>query len=167
MNPENINILFIDDEPDSVEYHIRTLREAGYNVDIMDDENDALAFCSKNKHEIDLLILDVMLPVPDDADRGDLQDGLRTGIYFLEKYREWNHTTPVLLFSCRGLKDLVNEAWGSYLQWLSQNEITHPEKGMSHQEKEQVLRTEFKVWIRNKPTTPPFMMPTVVKDILS
>lgn len=166
MNGQNKNVVWFDDEPDTIEQLAIALTEDGFHVRVIDDEDDAHEFCKAKHLEIDLLILDVMAPVPKGADELELEEGMRTGAYFLEVFRKFNSTTPVLLMSFRGKHALLEEAWSAYIEWLKDQGSTIPVK-VPLDDYEQVLKQEFKVWARVKDETRPFMMPGITDSIIT
>ena len=54
------SILCIEEDRFIGEMYVRSLKKAGYDVDWMVDDNDALV-AARNKH-YDLMLLDIMLP---------------------------------------------------------------------------------------------------------
>ncbi|CAN5452344.1 response regulator transcription factor [soil metagenome] len=81
-----VTVLVVDDEPilrDTIEFN---LRREGYEVILASDGQEALDLAQAN--ELDLIILDIMLPVVD-------------GLQVLRTLRE-DSTVPVLLLSARG-----------------------------------------------------------------
>ena len=63
MNPEDIKILLVDDEPDILEIISYSLKNAGYNV--YTAKNGIQAVKQAEKIEPHLIILDVMMPEMD------------------------------------------------------------------------------------------------------
>ena len=53
-------ILVVDDEPSITEFVSYALKKEGYNADVVDNGEEALALAAKNSY--DLFILDIMLP---------------------------------------------------------------------------------------------------------
>ncbi|MBZ8178959.1 DNA-binding transcriptional response regulator [Oscillatoria salina] len=94
-------ILFIDDEPRKVKHYIEELELSGYQVKFKDNVDDALNFWEERKQEINLIVLDVMMPIKDNCDEVVTQEseyGLKTGIYFYRKYLK-SQDIPVILFT--------------------------------------------------------------------
>lgn len=92
-------ILFVDDESREIDSFVRELKSSGYDVAFHSTVDSALAFFDEHREEIDLIILDIMMP-PGAAFAGkDTQMGLRTGIRFYERIREVSPDLPVILFT--------------------------------------------------------------------
>ena len=70
MNPENIKILLVDDEPDILEIISYSLKNAGYNVYTAINGIQAVEYASKI--EPHLIILDVMMPEMDGIEACEL-----------------------------------------------------------------------------------------------
>ena len=60
MNETPHRILVVDDEPSITEFVSYALRKEGYETDVVDNGEDALAMAEKNDY--DLFVLDIMLP---------------------------------------------------------------------------------------------------------
>lgn len=96
-------ILFVDDEPRRVKPYIEELELSGYKVEFKDNIYDALNFWKERKQDLELIILDIMMPIGDDFDEAAQQEsefGLETGIYFYKKYLK-SQGVPVILFTHR------------------------------------------------------------------
>ncbi|MBZ8178958.1 hypothetical protein [Oscillatoria salina] len=94
-------ILFIDDEYRRVKPYIEELELSGYQVEFKDNLDDALNFWEERKQEINLIVLDIMMPIGNNFDESAQQEaecGLKTGIYFYNKYLK-SKDTPVILFT--------------------------------------------------------------------
>ena len=76
------NILWIDDEPYYLEAHKTALEEAGYEVEIAENEKKALARFERHPWP-DLIILDIIMPIDDDDPGPD--NGMSTGIHLLKE----------------------------------------------------------------------------------
>jgi DNA-binding response OmpR family regulator len=79
-------ILLVEDEAHLAEGLAYNLRNAGYDVDVTDTGEDALARLERG--EFDLILLDVMLPGID-------------GIEVAEKLRKSGHVLPIVMLSAR------------------------------------------------------------------
>ena len=78
-------ILFVDDEKRRMKSYIDELKLSGYEVEIKSDVDSALDFFNKNHKQIELLILDIMMPSGNTFENVDTKYGLRTGISLYEK----------------------------------------------------------------------------------
>jgi CheY-like chemotaxis protein len=96
-------ILFIDDERrvmDSYrEYLAMKVSPEGYDVIFLDNIDPALGFLENRGDEIDLIILDVMMPTGTKLDREQTSDGLMTGVVFYDLIRKKLPTLPILVFT--------------------------------------------------------------------
>jgi len=94
-------ILFIDDEPRRVKPYIEELKLSGYQVEFKDNVDDALIFWEERKQDLELIVLDIMMPTGDNCDASapkEAECGLETGIYFYNKYLK-SQGVPVILFT--------------------------------------------------------------------
>lgn len=85
-----MRILVIEDEAKAAQFVKKGLTEAGYTVDIAHDGEEGLFMALETDYQ--LIILDIMLPK-------------RDGWYVLEKFRQQNHMTPILLLTARDAVD--------------------------------------------------------------
>ncbi len=92
-------ILFVDDEKRRMESYVKELKLSGYEVEIKSDVDSALDFFNKNYKQIELLILDIMMPAGNAFENVDTKYGLRTGIIFYEGIRNRNSTLPIIIFT--------------------------------------------------------------------
>ena len=105
-------ILFIDDERrvmDSYrEYLAMILSPEGYDVVFLDKVDPAFAYLENRADEIDLIILDVMMPTGTKLDRKQTSDGLMTGVVFYDMTRKKLPTLPILVFTNYSDEDVEN-----------------------------------------------------------
>ena len=103
-------ILFIDDERrvmDSyINYLAMKLSPEGYDVVFLDNIDPALDFLENRGDEIDLIILDVMMPTGTKLDRKQTSDGLMTGVVFYDLIRKKLPILPILVFTNYSDEDL-------------------------------------------------------------
>lgn len=85
-----MRILVIEDEAKAAQFVKKGLTESGYTVDIAHDGEEGLFMALETDYQ--LIILDIMLPK-------------RDGWYVLEKFRQQNHMTPILLLTARDAVD--------------------------------------------------------------
>jgi CheY-like chemotaxis protein len=83
MEKETKLILWIEDEYNYNEPYVVALKAVGYVVKFIDDINESIAYFSQRKNDIQLAIIDVMMPLPDklipEFNRNNAMSGLRTG----------------------------------------------------------------------------------------
>ena len=88
-------ILLIDDEPRYVEAYRDELAQAGYRVHLIADVDTAFAFLGDQGAEVELVILDIMMPPGCVFRNADTEKGWRTGVHL---YRQVRSTAPDLPF---------------------------------------------------------------------
>lgn len=81
-------ILFVDDETREVRDYVNELELSGYDVTFKDNVDEALAIFDRELTEINLIILDLMMPPGTSFERTDTQMGLRTGVSVYKRIRE-------------------------------------------------------------------------------
>src|SRR5690242_19172073 len=81
-------ILFVDDERRHISSYVTELEELGYIVICENSVDQALHFLDKNRSNLKLLILDIMMPQGKSFKRMDTEEGRRTGIYLFEQVKE-------------------------------------------------------------------------------
>jgi CheY-like chemotaxis protein len=85
-------ILFIDDEPLFNQSYVDALIDANYNVHFERDINKAIELFRKRKNEIQLVIIDVMMDIPEilpkDFNVKNAESGLKTGVEILRLLSE-------------------------------------------------------------------------------
>ena len=99
-------IVFIDDEQRKMESYVEEIRlskikntTTNYVVKFISNIDEALDYFSSQQDDIDLLILDIMMPIGNYLNSSSAQDGLRTGICFYEKIRKENSEIPIIIFT--------------------------------------------------------------------
>ena len=96
-------ILFIDDEPrimDSYRLYLeRQLTPDGYQIAFYSNVDEALEYFESHLDEVDLIILDIMMPPGERFSGNKTNGGLKTGLFFYEKIRESSPDLPVVIFT--------------------------------------------------------------------
>jgi DNA-binding response OmpR family regulator len=92
-------ILFIDDELKYMDSFVRDLSMSGYQVNFQKDVDGAWRYFEENTNEIELLILDIMMPPGETFKDKDTDDGLRTGVHFYKRVRESVPGLPVIVLT--------------------------------------------------------------------
>jgi CheY-like chemotaxis protein len=93
-------ILFVDDDKRRMESYVQELKFSGYQVKFKSEIDDAFNFYENNREDIQLVILDVMMPVGENfSDQSAAENGLRTGICFYRKIREKQSNLPVIILT--------------------------------------------------------------------
>jgi CheY-like chemotaxis protein len=91
-------ILWIDDEPRSLDSFIKELEFSGYEVEFTKNVDDGLKFFHANSDMIELIISDMMMPGSQIKKYPD-QDDTKTGQYFYEEIRRLDPNMPIILFT--------------------------------------------------------------------
>lgn len=92
-------ILFVDDEIRHTSNFVKELEECGYQISFQSDVDLALQFLEESKNDIELMILDIMMPSGKRFKDVDTDDGLRTGVHFYERAREILPELPVIILT--------------------------------------------------------------------
>lgn len=92
-------ILIVDDERRRMDSYRLELVLSGYDVLFKDDVDEAINFFESNVGEIELLILDIMMPPGNSFKAEGAQGGLRTGVLFYERVRRAAPDCPVIILS--------------------------------------------------------------------
>jgi CheY-like chemotaxis protein len=92
-------ILLVDDEQRHMDVYARQLSESGYTVMYQQNVDAALKFVRENLANIELLILDIMMPPGLSFKDDDTELGLKTGIRFFDKVRELVPDLPVMMLT--------------------------------------------------------------------
>jgi len=89
----------IDDEQRETNSYVDELRFSGYQVQFERDTDRAIQYLKDHLAEIELLILDIMMPPGRVLANADTRNGLRTGVHLLALIREMTETLPVLVLT--------------------------------------------------------------------
>lgn len=95
-------ILFVDEESRHMISFVEELRHTGLEVEFqtgVDAASFAWAFLQANAAQIDLLILDVMMPPGVAFKNVDTELGIRTGVRFFERARQLLPDLPVIILT--------------------------------------------------------------------
>lgn len=80
-------ILFVDDDKRRMESIVEALEMSGYEVCFQENVDAALQYWERNKTQIRLLILDIMMSPGRNFSLEETGNGLRTGVSFYLKIR--------------------------------------------------------------------------------
>jgi len=78
--PRKVTVLFIDDETYFATYYVEAAEEAKYEVVYHDTANGGLDYIREFGGQIDLIVLDIMMPTPKGVSAAATNNGLDTGI---------------------------------------------------------------------------------------
>lgn len=96
-------ILVIDDEPEKFASYQEELESAGYSVKVMADPASGLEYFLGAQNDLEVVIVDLMMPPPAMLGSRLTEIGLRTGQVVFERIREENPTMPVVVLTNRSL----------------------------------------------------------------
>ena len=116
-------ILFIDDEGRLMDSHRQHLefKLADYNKKLVyfSEVDAAMDFFAGHKNELELVILDVMMPPGHSFDK-DSNHGLKTGYLIFKKFREVLPDLPILFYTNSADEALAKkEQEDKHLKYLS------------------------------------------------
>jgi len=131
-------ILFIDDEPFYVGSYIDELRDSGYEVKIETTVDNGADCFRNNTGQIELVIIDVMMPAGKTFKRVDKSLGLRTGFLLYDWLRDLDKDIPIVILS-----------------------------NTDHQEVKEKFANETNWWFFRKDECFPFELVEAIKEILS
>lgn len=92
-------ILLVDDERRYMLSYLEELKFSGYKFEFRKDVKVAMNFLDEHLAEIELLILDIMMPVSTLFDNASTTGGLRTGVRFYDLVRQKAPALPVLILT--------------------------------------------------------------------
>lgn len=92
-------ILMIDDEKRTLDSYLEELALSNFTVRYESSVDAGLKCLEENAHEIELLILDLMMPYGQAFDKDETEKGLRTGIVFYKRVRKTNDRLPVMILT--------------------------------------------------------------------
>ena len=92
-------ILLIDDDKRQMASYVAELRLRGFEVTHETYVDQALRFLEEGLPEVELLILDVIMPSGESFRDQPTEHGLRTGVYIYERIRETQRNLPIIVFS--------------------------------------------------------------------
>lgn len=98
------NILWIEDEADKIGGLVRPLIKDGHNIIVALNKEDALK--KINNHQIDLIILDIIIP-DGDVLKKDIESYV--GIKLLEIFRKNNANVPIIVLTVVNDENTLNE----------------------------------------------------------
>ena len=92
-------ILMIDDEKRTLDSYLQELALSDFMVRYESSVDAGLKCLEENVNEIELLILDLMMPYGQAFNEDETEKGLRTGIVFYERVRKANAHLPVMILT--------------------------------------------------------------------
>ena len=103
------HVLFVDDEPLPSQTYRDGLEESGFTIEYRSCADTGLEYLRDRYAEIDVVVLDMMMPTPKGVSTAATSDGQTTGIWFLLQCREIIETNvlPIYVLTNRGKKTLA------------------------------------------------------------
>lgn len=92
-------IMMVDDEDRRMDIYRLELADVGYRVELFKNVDAALQTLEARLTEVQLLVLDVMMPPGITFKDADTLDGLRTGERFFEHVRKLSAELSVIFFT--------------------------------------------------------------------
>lgn len=92
-------ILFIDDEEYYVRAYIDELTDARHEVLFRNRVDDAVNWYKDHSHEVDVIIVDIMMPPGRTFGSSDRSGGLRTGFLLYEWFRQRDARVPIIVLT--------------------------------------------------------------------
>jgi CheY-like chemotaxis protein len=92
-------ILFVDDEERPINTFMEELTRSGYDVKLETTIEGALRYFRANFDQIQLVVLDIMMPYGEVFSAAETEGGLRTGVRLYKKLREESRELPVIIFT--------------------------------------------------------------------
>ena len=115
-------ILIIDDDTRRLKSHIEYLVFKGYEVHQATSIKDAYEFLEEKTDQIELIILDIMMPTHNYFNYEESIGGKRTGVMLYDEIIKMNPLIPVIVYSAvsetnlavqlkqKGVKDYIEKA---------------------------------------------------------
>ena len=98
-------ILLIDDDIFGMKPYRLALESAGFEVASAEDPDVALSALREHAEDLELIVLDVMMPSGQALKDEDVEQGLRTGRVLLSRIREEHADCPVIVLSITSVDD--------------------------------------------------------------
>jgi CheY-like chemotaxis protein len=99
-------ILFVDDDKREMDSYVRELEWSGHTVEFKSKVDPALQFLDEN--QVELLILDIMMPSGEAFKDVNTDSGLDTGLHFYKKVRDKYPNLSIMIFTNRSDKAIEN-----------------------------------------------------------
>lgn len=119
-------IVIVDDERRRVDILERELTRAEYDFKLITEVDAALDFIEHHAEQIDLLILDIMMPPGRSFKYEDTEDGLRTGVFFFYRVREKLPELPIIIFTNVRIEDVAEHFRHQVKYWYLEKKDYFP-----------------------------------------
>jgi len=110
-------ILFIDDEEARSRPWVEQLKDDGQAVRALTSADEARQAFESLDSEVKCIVLDLMIPADGEVPDRETGYGTRTGLWLLQRLRDHNNPTPVIVLSNvddPGVEDAVTKLEGVY-----------------------------------------------------
>jgi CheY-like chemotaxis protein len=91
-------IFVVDDDVKRISSYVEFLKQSGYAVILETDSTAVIPRFKEKKNEIDLIILDMMMPAEDQL-KEETNYGRSTGLFLLIKIREISKEVPIMILT--------------------------------------------------------------------
>lgn len=112
-------ILFVDDDAKRISSYVEYLDHSGYTTIVESDSTRVLSIFNEKQNEIDLIILDMMMPTEHHL-KDETDYGRRTGLYLLKKIREISKDIAIMVLTVvrdSSVREITEKLGGSpYLE---------------------------------------------------
>jgi CheY-like chemotaxis protein len=125
-------ILFIDDEERYVRSYIDELALAGFKVHFCSKVESALHFLDSSKDQVDLCIVDIMMPPGKTFATADSQGGVRTGLLFYDYIRQQALHLPIIVLTNRTSDEVERKVATDDFGWLFRKDQCFPFELANH-----------------------------------
>jgi CheY-like chemotaxis protein len=106
-------IVIVDDDHVSMLYYIQALSLEGYDVIQLYSATSFAQFLDSHEgDDVDLFVIDVMMPPGEVYKRKETSCGLYTGLLIARDLRSAGHEAPVILLSQANIKEIQKQAEG-------------------------------------------------------
>ena len=93
------HVLLVDDDRLPMQYYANALKLKGFEVQHCFDPDSALDFVKERAGQIDVIILDIMLPPGKAYENENTNEGLKTGVFLLKDIRDKCGNVPILVLT--------------------------------------------------------------------
>jgi CheY-like chemotaxis protein len=102
-------ILFIDDEPARIKSFVEYLKDENFDTKIISSLDEADKFLKNNFQNIDLIVLDIMMPSQSFFDPDSDAVGVNGGFSLYKKTRDGHKEIPIIIFTNKvNIQDIQN-----------------------------------------------------------
>lgn len=110
-----MKVLFIDDEPENIKSFMQAFELSNYDIEVISNVDDAWKIVQAESPEILAIILDIMMPPGDLLEYEKTKQGLRSGVFFIEKIKQFDERIPVVILTNVDKSELVNITHRNFL----------------------------------------------------